>query len=174
MTIDIKAFQEELETQTQNTQMFLPPGIHENVKLTNVIIKQTPVGVNVLEMTFEKDGKKTYYTEWLDEDKADDAKKKVVMGILQVLKAIVPKTILDSMTTVDTLGDFAEKTVLVLDKFKNEISLRLKTVYMKDKVTIPLHSRFPWIENMLETNSKIQILPRDMLTPPVAEMPQAA
>jgi len=169
MNIDIKALQEELETQTASTQLFLPPGIHEGVKLTNVMIKDTPMNVRVLEMTFEKDGKKTYYTEWLDEDKAEEAKKKVVMGVLQVLKAIVPKTILDSMVVVDTLGEFAEKTVLVLNNFKDTVNLRLKTVYIKDKVTIPLHSRYPWIENMIEPNSKIQILPRDMLTPPAAE-----
>ena len=54
MIIDIKALQEKLETQSQNTQMFLPPGIHENVKLVNVIIKPTPVGTDVLEMTFRK------------------------------------------------------------------------------------------------------------------------
>lgn len=166
--IDIKALQEEMDMQTQSTPLFLTPGIHENVKLTNVIVKPTPSGTSVLEMTFEKDSKRTYYTEWLDEDKTDDQKKKVMMSILQVLRAIVPKSILDTMVVTDSLVDFAEKSALVLNGFKSENPVRLKTVYIKDKVTVPLHSKFTWIESMATTDSKIQIYPRDAMSPQAA------
>ena len=165
MNLDIKALQEELESQSKSTQLFLTPGIHENAKLISVIVKPTPTGTDVLEMTFEKDGKKTYYTEWLDENKTEEAKKKVLMSVLQVLRAIVPKSILDTMVITDSLVDFAQKAVMVLNGFKNEALLRLKTVYVKDKVTVPLHSRYIWIENMTETESKIQIFPKDMMAP---------
>lgn len=165
MSLDIKVLQEELETQSKNTSLFLEPGIHEDVKLEKVIVKETPVGVNVLEMTFSKDGKRTYYTEWLDEAKADDAKKKVIMSILQVLRAVVPKAILDTMEVSYDLNNFAEKSALVLTGFMTSASLRLKTVYVKDKVTVPLHSKFIWVENMNEKDSKIQMFPRDQVTP---------
>ena len=139
--IDIKALQEELQSQSNSTTLFFKPGIHENVKLTEVIIKDTPSGTKVLQMTFMQDEKKLYYTEWLDEEKAEDAKKKVMMSILQVLNAVVPASILETMQITDSLVDFAEKSILVLNGFKSTVDLRIKAVYVKDKVTVPLHSK---------------------------------
>lgn len=171
--IDIKTLQQELKDQSQSTTLFFRPGIHTNAKLTDLIIKDTPSGVKVLQMTFMQDEKKLYYTEWLDEEKTEDAKKKVMMSILQVLNAIVPQTILDSMVITDSLVDFAEKSVLVLNGFKSTVDLRIKAVYIKDKVTVPLHSKFPWIENMAivsDADSKIQMYPRDKMTPELANV----
>ena len=171
MNIDIRDLQQELETQSANTSMFLTPGIHENVKLTEIIVKPTSTGTSVLQTTFDKDGKKTTYTEWLDESKTEEAKRKVMMSILQMLNAIVPRAILDTMVITDSLVDFAEKAILVINGFKSVVNLRIKTVYVKDKVTVPLHTKFPWIENMdvVKTeDSKIQIYPRDAMTPMVA------
>jgi hypothetical protein len=171
MNIDIRELQQELETQSANTSIFLTPGIHENVKLTEIIIKPTSTGTSVLQTTFDKDGKKLTYTEWLDEGKTDEAKRKVMMSILQMLNAIVPRTILDTMVITDSLVDFAEKAILVINGFKSTVTLRLKAVYVKDKVTVPLHTKFPWIENMdivKAEDSKIQIYPRDAMTPMVA------
>ena len=171
MNIDIKTLQQELKDQSQSTTMFFRPGIHESVKLIDAIIKDTPSGVKVIQMTFIQDEKKLYYTEWLDEEKTEDAKKKVMMSILQVLNAIVPPTILDSMVITESLVDFAEKSILVLNGFRSTVDLRLKAVYVKDKVTVPLHSKFPWIENMAlvaTADSKIQMYPRDRMTPDAA------
>lgn len=171
MNIDIRELQQELETQSTNTTMFLTPGIHENVRLTEIIIKPTSTGTSVLQTTFDKDGKKLYYTEWLDEGKTEEAKKKVMMSILQMLNAIVPRTILDTMVITDSLVDFAEKAILVINGFKSTVNLRIKAVYVKDKVTVPLHTKFPWIENMdivKAEESKIQIYPRDAMAPMVA------
>ena len=169
--MDIKELQLELETQSANTSIFLTPGIHENVKLVDIVIKPTSTGTDVLETRFDKDGKKLTYTEWLDETRTDDVKKKIMMSILQMLNAIVPRTILDTMVITDSLHDFAEKAILVINGFKSTVNLRLKAVYVKDKVTVPLHTKFPWIENMdivKAEDSKIQIYPRDAMVPMVA------
>lgn len=170
--IDIRQLQEELEQSSSSMTMFMTPGIHENVKLTEIIIKPTSYGASVLQTTFEKEDtkQKLTYTEWLDETKPEDAKKKVMMSILQMLNAIVPRAILDTMVITDSLVDFAEKAILVINGFKNDVKLRIKAVYVKDKVTVPLHTKFPWIENMdivKAENSKIQIYPRDAMTPVV-------
>ena len=95
------------------------------------------------------------------------------MSVLQVIKAIVPSEVIDTMEA-QNMTDFVNKTVTVLNAYRLTASLRLKTVYIKDKVTVPLHSRFTWIENMQTEESKIQLLPRDMLTPPVQENIQQA
>jgi hypothetical protein len=177
-TIDIKTLQEELLTQTENTSLFITPGIHENVKLMDIVIKPTSTGVNVLQTTFEKENKRLYYTEWLDQEKTLDQKKKVMKSILQMLNAIVPRAILDTMVITEDLQDFAEKAILVINGFKGTVNLRLKAVYVKDKVTVPLHTRFAWIENMdvvKGEDSKIQMYPKDALTPQVGVMmPMAA
>ena len=166
--IDIRTLQQELDNQSKNTSLFLEAGIHEGVKITEIVVKPTSRGVSVIQTTFEKDGKKLYYTEWLDEDKTDEAKKKVMMSLLQMLNAVVPRTILDTMVISESLVDFAEKTVLVINGFKDSVDLRLKAVYVKDKVTVPLHTRFAWIENMAtvpKADSKIQMFPKDSLVP---------
>lgn len=177
--MDIRDLQQELEQNSGSVTLFMNPGIHKNVKLTEIIIKPTSKGASVLQVTFEKEGtkQKLTYTEWLDETKTEEAKKKVMMSILQMLNAIVPRAILDTMVITDSLVDFAEKTILVINGFKSTVNLRLKAVYVKDKVTVPLHTRFPWIENMdlvKDEDSRIQIYPKDAMTPVVAEYDQAA
>lgn len=172
--MDIRDLQQELEQSANNVTMFMTPGIHENVKLTEIIIKPTSYGSDVLQTTFEKEGtkQKLTYTEWLDETKTDEAKKKVMMSILQMLNAIVPRAILDTMVITDSLVDFAQKAILVINGYKSTVNLRIKAVYVKDKVSVPVHTKFPWIENMdlvKAEDSKIQIYPKDAMTPVVLE-----
>jgi hypothetical protein len=164
MIIDIKALQAETEVSAQNTQLYLEPGIHENVVLSEIAIKDTPIGVKVLELIFRKDNKKSSFSEWLDEAKEDEALKKVVLTIINVLNAVVPKSVINAMPNTEGIIAFAEQAAMVLNAYKDQAKLRLKTVYVKDKVRVPLHSRMPWIENMNETESKIQIMPRDVMT----------
>lgn len=146
-----------------NVGLFIPAGIHENVQLDEVKIKQTSAGVEILELTYKKDNRKCYQTEWLHPSDPIEQQEKVASRILCVLKVFFSKEVIDKIEA-ENIVDLAKKTALALSSVKDKTLLRMKFVYNdgkeKSMVSTPRYSKFTWIEPMTipANESKIQWL----------------
>lgn len=167
--LNLKRVGDEISIQQSTAGLFITAGIQEDIKLETAKIKMTPTGTEVFEVTFLKDNKKGYMTEWLHPEDATEQQEKVAGRILCVLKAFLPKEAIDNLEAKD-ITDLANKAVIALNATKDSTLLRVKFVYIKDKVTVPRYSKFTWIEPMsvAKADSKIQWLSMDSMTPEVA------
>ena len=155
--LNLKQIGERVSQNQDNVGIFIPAGIHEDVSLHEVKVKDTPSGTKVFEVSYRKDNKTTYQTEWLHPEDPVERQEKVAAKILCVLKAFFSQETIDKIE-VENVLDLAIKAEAALNSVKDATKLRTKFVYVKDKVTIPRYSKFTWIEPMTipKEESKIQ------------------
>lgn len=155
--LNLKRIRETVSQNQENVGIFIPSGITENVELEGVEVKMTPTGTEVFQATFKKDNKRNYMTEWLHPEDPTERQEPGAARIMHLLSAFLPEEALDRLEA-ENIKDLAQKAVVALDSTKHATKLRIKFVYVKDKVTTPRYSKFTWVESMTipKEESKIQ------------------
>lgn len=167
--VDINSIISEIESSAEREfkPTYLPAGIQENIEILEAKMKKTLTGKDIFEVTFVRDGQKSIWTEWPSLEDGEESKARCARQITECLLTICPKEVVSGMSS-QNIVEFATKAVAAIEAFKTTKKLRLKLVYVKDKVTVPRHSYYKWIESMEipKESSKIQIFPRDVISMP--------
>jgi hypothetical protein len=153
---------------------YMPAGIHENVKLTNIRIDKTKNGLNFIEYTFKDlDGNMCKHTEFeptkrIGEDELTFQRRveNLMRRMLQVIRIYTSENF-----EAASFNDMAELIKAKLDAVKDNILVRIKVVYQwsEDKKTdftrLPMYWMYTFIEPMsIPTNkSTIRILTMDKI-----------
>lgn len=167
----------------QNLSTWIPPGVHENLKIVDVKYDTSKNGNEYLAFYFENEkGDKVSNTEWpikfnksLDDMTPDE--KERALAVLENQKSKV-KQIVETYKpnfniTASTFKEFAEKTVEFLGDSYKEKLVRVKVVYDKRGFTTTAQKgKYPFIESMdvSKEESRIRILASDKMERP--EVPQ--
>jgi hypothetical protein len=160
-----------------NMPSFIPPGIHENIRLIDVKYEMSDKGNWYLAFYFENEqGDKLSHTEFpvnpikafeeLTQEekisfflKVENQRKRIG----QIVTAFIPKEQYDFES--DSFEDFAKNIIKLLTPSLNVVKVRVKVIYNnKNFTTLPNYWKHQFIENMSvpSEKSKIKILNIDV------------
>lgn len=156
---------------------YMPAGINENCTLKEAVLKESPTGKPILEITFENEENQTVtHTEWepkmapwmKTQEDLEESMNKQYKRMLQILLCFYKDEEIDF--NGDSFKEFAKYIVDKLQNADKTIKLRLKVVYNKDGyTTLPNSVSRTFIEPMTITkeNSEIKIYSNDVIVRPV-------
>lgn len=158
---------------------FIPPGIHENIKMTDVKYSETIKGNEFLAFYFEdKHGNTLSHTEWpvratrpvtaMSEDERKKFEATIAMQmsrIKQIIETFLPRGSYDDIEA-NSFKDYSEKLIKLLGNKYKDVLLRVKVVYDRNNWTaLARDANRQFIEPMSisKEDSKIQILDTDKM-----------
>ena len=159
----------------KNDVKFMNAGIHENVKLINVVKNVANNGSNFLEFTFaDENGSTMKHTEFEPTTSSQNYEERVVKQMARILQILGVFFTKDQLVSGDlsTVNEFYQ---WVLNKYSvadNTKQMRIKIVYNdRGYTTLPNYSTYTFAESMdiAKENSKIRELSIDKFTRPVAD-----
>ena len=159
----------------KNDVKFMNAGIHENVKLINVVKNVANNGSNFLEFTFaDENGSTMKHTEFEPTTSSQNYEERVVKQMARILQILSVFFTKDQLVSGDlsTVNEFYQ---WVLNKYSvadNTKQMRIKIVYNdRGYTTLPNYSTYTFAESMdiAKENSKIRELSIDKFTRPVAD-----
>lgn len=157
--------------------LYMPAGINENCTLKEAVLKESPTGQPILEITFEnKENQTVIHTEWepkmaywmKTQEDLEESMNKQYKRMLQILLCFYKDEEIDF--NGDSFKEFAKYIVDKLQNADKTIKLRLKVVYNKNGyTTLPNSVSRTFIEPMTiaKENSEIKIYPNDIIVRPV-------
>lgn len=157
---------------------YMPAGINENCILKEAILKESPTGKPILEITFEnEEGQTVHHTEWepkmavwmKSQEDLEDSMNKQYKRMLQILLCYYKDEEIDF--NGDNFREFAKYIVDKLENADKTLKVRLKVVYNKDGyTTLPNSVSRKFIEPMSvsKEESEIKIDPKyDIIVRPI-------
>jgi hypothetical protein len=170
------------DTANANGTPYLEPGIHDNVKMTEVKYETTVKGNEFLAFTWQDEsGNKVTLTEWPyrmpkpfesmsaeEQDKTKGIINSQMSRIKQILEVYIGK-ISDELINSPTFKEFATKVVNLLEGKYADKLVRVKVVYDDKGWTIVSNrSKYQFIESMdiPKEESSIKMLAGDKTTRP--------
>lgn len=161
---------------SMKTPPYVPGGIQENLKLTDVRYETTTKGNKFLAFTFKDSvGKTVTHTEWptksTDPKEILDYQDKQVRRIGQIVDSVVG--LKDYNINVNSFEEYAQTIVELLAKRNPEDLYRVKVVYNnKGFTTLPSYWKPRFIESMKipKEESNIVILTNDKVIRPIPDV----
>lgn len=157
---------------------YMPAGINENCVLKEAILKESPTGKPILEITFENEENQiVHHTEWepiwqvwmKSQEDLEDSMNKQYKRMLQILLCYYKDEEIDF--NGDNFREFAKYIVDKLENADKTLKVRLKVVYNKDGyTTLPNSVSRKFIEPMSvsKEDSEIKIDPKyDIIVRPI-------
>ena len=144
---------------SENTNSYLPVGLHENVMLKDITLEKASNGNPYLKFLFEaEDGSTVAHTEW-PIDEADPAKlQKKVKNFLVRIKHICTKFVPAEKVNINApdFEGFANQVIAIVKPNITNVKLRIKVVYnYRNFPSIPKY--LPFVEPMTVEKEKSRL-----------------